>query len=196
MSVAGRCRRSCAAGGSGSSPTRSASRPEAAAVRRACGAKRSPSSPESGSLGTPGSSRAATSTCPLRCSRRSHGRCGSTGWSATTSTRWRASRSDRRTASAPRSPASVQKMLDQLSPYPAQVLNARFDVLAFNDAYCQGDPRHRRDPDRGAQPALADVRVARVALRLRRCASRSSCTWSRRTGPRRPTTWANRVGRT
>lgn len=34
-------------------------------------------------------------------------------------------------------PASVQKVLDQLSPYPAQVMNARFDVLAFNDAYCR-----------------------------------------------------------
>jgi transcriptional regulator with XRE-family HTH domain len=34
-------------------------------------------------------------------------------------------------------PASVQKMLDQLSPYPAQVLNSRYDVLAFNEAYCK-----------------------------------------------------------
>ncbi|MEU4393592.1 helix-turn-helix transcriptional regulator [Kribbella sp. NPDC023855] len=34
-------------------------------------------------------------------------------------------------------PGSVQKMLDQLSPYPAQVLNSRYDVLAFNDAYCK-----------------------------------------------------------
>jgi transcriptional regulator with XRE-family HTH domain len=34
-------------------------------------------------------------------------------------------------------PSSVQKMLDQLSPYPAQVVNARYDVLAFNDAYCR-----------------------------------------------------------
>lgn len=32
-------------------------------------------------------------------------------------------------------PASIQKMLDKFSPYPAQVLNARYDVLAFNDAY-------------------------------------------------------------
>jgi transcriptional regulator with XRE-family HTH domain len=32
-------------------------------------------------------------------------------------------------------PASIQKMLDKLSPYPAQVLNSRYDVLAFNDAY-------------------------------------------------------------
>jgi transcriptional regulator with XRE-family HTH domain len=34
-------------------------------------------------------------------------------------------------------PGAVQKMLDQLSPYPAQVINARYDVLAFNDAYCK-----------------------------------------------------------
>ena len=34
-------------------------------------------------------------------------------------------------------PGSVQKLLDQLSPYPAQVLNSRYDVLAFNDAYCK-----------------------------------------------------------
>ncbi|GAA3593207.1 helix-turn-helix transcriptional regulator [Kribbella ginsengisoli] len=34
-------------------------------------------------------------------------------------------------------PGSVQKMLDQLSPYPAQVLNSRYDVLAFNEAYCK-----------------------------------------------------------
>jgi hypothetical protein len=33
-------------------------------------------------------------------------------------------------------PASVQKMLDAVSPYPAVVLNARYDILAFNDAYC------------------------------------------------------------
>lgn len=34
-------------------------------------------------------------------------------------------------------PGSVQKMLDRLSPYPALVLNSRYDVLAFNDAYCK-----------------------------------------------------------
>jgi transcriptional regulator with XRE-family HTH domain len=34
-------------------------------------------------------------------------------------------------------PGSVQKMLDRLSPYPATVLNSRYDVLAFNDAYCK-----------------------------------------------------------
>jgi transcriptional regulator with XRE-family HTH domain len=32
-------------------------------------------------------------------------------------------------------PASVQRMLDQVAPYPAQVLNSRYDVLAFNKAY-------------------------------------------------------------
>jgi transcriptional regulator with XRE-family HTH domain len=30
---------------------------------------------------------------------------------------------------------SVQVMLDQLSPFPASVANARFDLLAFNDVY-------------------------------------------------------------
>jgi transcriptional regulator with XRE-family HTH domain len=30
---------------------------------------------------------------------------------------------------------SVQAMLDQLSPFPASVANARFDLLAFNDIY-------------------------------------------------------------
>lgn len=34
-------------------------------------------------------------------------------------------------------PGSIQKLLDQLSPYPAQVVNSRYDVLAFNDAYCK-----------------------------------------------------------
>ncbi len=34
-------------------------------------------------------------------------------------------------------PGSIQKMLDAVSPYPALVLNARYDVLAFNDAYCK-----------------------------------------------------------
>ncbi|MEV6285951.1 helix-turn-helix transcriptional regulator [Kribbella sp. NPDC051770] len=34
-------------------------------------------------------------------------------------------------------PPSVQRMLDNVSPYPALVLNARYDVLAFNDAYCK-----------------------------------------------------------
>ncbi|GAB2654222.1 helix-turn-helix transcriptional regulator [Kribbella swartbergensis] len=33
-------------------------------------------------------------------------------------------------------PASVRKMLEAVSPYPALVLNARYDVLAFNQAYC------------------------------------------------------------
>ena len=32
-------------------------------------------------------------------------------------------------------PDSVQKMLDQVSPYPAVVMNARYDVLTFNEAY-------------------------------------------------------------
>jgi transcriptional regulator with XRE-family HTH domain len=34
-------------------------------------------------------------------------------------------------------PSSVQRMLDKVSPYPAVVLNTRYDVLAFNDAYCK-----------------------------------------------------------
>jgi transcriptional regulator with XRE-family HTH domain len=34
-------------------------------------------------------------------------------------------------------PPSVQKVLDKASPYPAIVLNARYDVMAFNDAYCK-----------------------------------------------------------
>ncbi|MEV8373398.1 helix-turn-helix transcriptional regulator [Kribbella sp. NPDC056861] len=34
-------------------------------------------------------------------------------------------------------PDSVQRMLDQLSPYPALVLNSRYDVLAVNEAYCR-----------------------------------------------------------
>jgi transcriptional regulator with XRE-family HTH domain len=32
-------------------------------------------------------------------------------------------------------PATVQKTLDALSPYPAVVLNERYDILAFNEAY-------------------------------------------------------------
>ncbi|MFK4087800.1 helix-turn-helix transcriptional regulator [Kribbella sp. NPDC020789] len=31
---------------------------------------------------------------------------------------------------------SIQKTLDAVSPYPAVVLNERYDILAFNDAYC------------------------------------------------------------
>ncbi|GAA1576832.1 helix-turn-helix transcriptional regulator [Kribbella hippodromi] len=34
-------------------------------------------------------------------------------------------------------PASVQKTLDAVTPYPALVLNARYDILAFNEAYCR-----------------------------------------------------------
>ncbi|TCC33312.1 XRE family transcriptional regulator [Kribbella capetownensis] len=34
-------------------------------------------------------------------------------------------------------PASVQKTLDAVSPYPAVVLSARYDILAFNEAYCR-----------------------------------------------------------
>ncbi|GAB3932340.1 helix-turn-helix transcriptional regulator [Kribbella albertanoniae] len=34
-------------------------------------------------------------------------------------------------------PPSVQRTLDAVSPYPALVLNERYDILAFNDAYCQ-----------------------------------------------------------
>ena len=34
-------------------------------------------------------------------------------------------------------PESLQKTLDAVSPYPALVLNARYDILAFNQAYCQ-----------------------------------------------------------
>lgn len=34
-------------------------------------------------------------------------------------------------------PESVHKMLAQVSPYPAVVLNSRYDVLAFNSAYCK-----------------------------------------------------------
>ncbi|TCC54982.1 XRE family transcriptional regulator [Kribbella pittospori] len=34
-------------------------------------------------------------------------------------------------------PASVQRTLDAVSPYPAVVLSARYDILAFNEAYCR-----------------------------------------------------------
>ncbi|HEY3561053.1 MAG TPA: helix-turn-helix transcriptional regulator [Kribbella sp.] len=34
-------------------------------------------------------------------------------------------------------PPSVQKTLDAVTPYPALVLNARYDILAFNQAYCR-----------------------------------------------------------
>ncbi|NIK61928.1 helix-turn-helix transcriptional regulator [Kribbella shirazensis] len=34
-------------------------------------------------------------------------------------------------------PPSVQKTLDAVSPYPAVVLNERYDILAFNKAYCK-----------------------------------------------------------
>ena len=34
-------------------------------------------------------------------------------------------------------PKSVHRMLAKVSPYPAVVLNTRYDVLAFNDAYCK-----------------------------------------------------------
>ena len=34
-------------------------------------------------------------------------------------------------------PQSVHRMLAKVSPYPALVLNTRYDVLAFNDAYCK-----------------------------------------------------------
>jgi transcriptional regulator with XRE-family HTH domain len=32
-------------------------------------------------------------------------------------------------------PPAVQRVLDKLSPYPAQVLNSRYDVMAYNQAY-------------------------------------------------------------
>ncbi|MFD7154541.1 helix-turn-helix transcriptional regulator [Kribbella sp. NPDC059898] len=34
-------------------------------------------------------------------------------------------------------PPSVRKTLDAVSPYPALVLNERYDILAFNEAYCR-----------------------------------------------------------
>jgi transcriptional regulator with XRE-family HTH domain len=37
----------------------------------------------------------------------------------------------------PRLPDSVHRMLDKATPYPAVVMNARYDVLAFNEAYCK-----------------------------------------------------------
>jgi transcriptional regulator with XRE-family HTH domain len=34
-------------------------------------------------------------------------------------------------------PPTVQKTLDAVSPYPALALNDRYDILAFNEAYCR-----------------------------------------------------------
>jgi transcriptional regulator with XRE-family HTH domain len=34
-------------------------------------------------------------------------------------------------------PPSVRKTLDAVAPYPAVVLNERYDILAFNDPYCR-----------------------------------------------------------
>ena len=68
-----------------------------------------------------------------RCDRA--GRCSSTRTSARTSTRSPASRlrpiADECLTLCP----SVQPLLDQLEPFPACVLNARLDLLAFNNAY-------------------------------------------------------------
>ena len=50
---------------------------------------------------------------------------------------------------------AVQVMLDQLSPFPASVVNARFDVLAYNDVYSRLIADMERDPSRGSQHAVA-----------------------------------------
>jgi hypothetical protein len=34
-------------------------------------------------------------------------------------------------------PPSVQKTVDAVTPYPAVVVNERYDILAFNEAYCK-----------------------------------------------------------
>ena len=84
--------RSCAAGASGSDPSRSGSLRRDGAARPGFGARRSLSSPGSASPGTRGSSRDATSIRRRRCSTRSRGPSSSTRTSTRTCSRWPASR--------------------------------------------------------------------------------------------------------
>ena len=125
--------RSCAAAASGSPPRMSACH-RGRRARRACAARRSRSSPGSASPGTPGSSRAATSTVGRRCSTRSPARCGSTRTSAPTCSGWPTCPTRRR-----RTPAGAARLdptvLDQLDPFPAAVVNGRYDLLAYNRTY-------------------------------------------------------------
>ena len=50
---------------------------------------------------------------------------------------------------------TVQPLIDQLEPFPACVLNARLDLIAFNQAYGSFFDRPRGDPDRGPERPLA-----------------------------------------
>ena len=52
-------------------------------------------------------------------------------------------------------------MLDQLSPFPASVANARFDLLAYNDVYRRLISDLRRGPARGSQHPVARVHRTR-----------------------------------
>ena len=147
----------CAAGASASRPSRSACHPRHGAVRQACAARRSPPWPGSASPGTRGWSRAGTSTRPRRCSTPWPGPCCSTRTSATTCSGWptRPTAPGRRECKA--LPPTAQLLLDQLEPFPACIRNARFDVLAFNQAYEDLLGPLQPPAVRGAQHALADV---------------------------------------
>ena len=117
-------------------PRASACRPTAGGARRACAARRSPSSPGSGCPGTRGSSRAATSRRRRACSTRSPASSTSTPPSARTSSTSPASPLPPprgRLPDARRRPSSPQSS-SALEPNPAYLLGPRTDVLAWNRA--------------------------------------------------------------
>ena len=130
--------RSCAAAGSGSARSRPGCRPGCAAAPPGCAGRKWPSWPGSASPGTPGWSRAARSTPAPRCWARWPRRSGWTRPSGSTCTGWptcRTPRPTRATVPCPQVPPEVQAIMDGLVPMPACVLNERYDLLGWNEAY-------------------------------------------------------------
>ena len=60
-------------------------------------------------------------------------------------------------------PPTAQMLLDQLDPFPACIRNARYDLLAYNQAYDNLHGPARRPAVRGAELAVADVHQSRAA---------------------------------
>ena len=165
-------RRSCAAAASASRPSRSACLAPGAGARRACGARRSPSSPASASPGTRGSSRAATSTPrpqvldaiarTLRFDPHERAHLFTLAGDG---------RHRRRQTRCARLSPAVELVLDQLEPYPALAV--------------QRPLRHPR-----LQPRLGDASVPRPRRRCRsRTATACGCSSPTRTWRRTVLDW-------
>ena len=179
-------------------PDRSACPVAAAGARRACAARRSPSSPASASPGTRGSSRAATSTRPRRCSTRSRARCcfDAAGARRTCSRSPAPRDTTPRRDCAPAQPRGAAACSTSSSPYPALVRQRPLRHPRLQPRVRRASSPTSTAAARGAATACGCSSPTRSGAGRRRLGRHRRPHGRRSTARRWPSTWPSRPGST